>query len=142
MAALESNEPPVRAAPLEKSQREQLEVECEKVLHYIQDDVRPTDPRFVTPDATWKVFVAALRSRDIPVLADCFSPDSRDEWIRVLQGMEQAELVEMANSLTGFERLGAEAGGNFQEVVVTRANGLAGIVLFVRTSRGWAISQM
>ena len=142
VAAFDSYEPPIPSAPLENSQRRQLEVECEKVLEYIEDDVRPIDARFVTPDATWKVFVAALRSRDIPVLADCFSPGSRDKWISVFQGMEHTELVEMANSLTGFELLGAEAGGNFQEVVVTRANGRAGIVLFVRTSRGWAISQM
>jgi len=142
VAEFESYEPTVGTAPLQDAQRNELETECEKVLNYISDDVRPPDPRFATPDGTWKVFVTALRSGDKTVLADCFSPDSRDTWIGVFQGMAAAQLADMASSLTGFELMGSGAEDDYQEAAVSRSNGRVGIVSFVRTSRGWVISQM
>lgn len=137
----ELQEPTLVNVPLQDAQRHQLEAECEKVLNYMRDDVRSPDPRFATPKDTWQVFVTALRSGNKTVLAECFSSDSRDSWIGAFQGMSAAQLADMANSLTGFELMGPEM-HDYREAAVSRSNGRVGIVSFVKTSRGWVISQM
>ena len=141
VAEFESHEPTVATVPLQDAQRHELEAECEKVLNYIRDDVRSPDPRFATP---------------IKALGRCSLPHCAQETRQYLRSVSapipaplglapfmacRRPLADMANSLTGFELMGPEM-HDYQEAAVSRSNGRAGIVSFVRTSRGWVISQM
>lgn len=120
---------------------DKLRIQCEQLLQHIQDDMLPADARFATPEATWNAFVEALRLGDKPKIAECFSPGGRPKYMSSLQQLTSAQLAEMGNSFTGFQLM-KDGSETYQEAAVTRATGMAGIALFVKTKRGWLLSQL
>jgi hypothetical protein len=55
--------------------------------------------------------------------------------------MTSVQLADIGNSFTGIQLL-KDGTETYQEAAVTRSNGVAGIALFVRTKRGWLLSQL
>lgn len=134
-------EPPEVPEHSKQFDLDELRIECEKILDYISDDLRSADPRFTTPQATWNAFVQALRTGDKETIADCFSAADRQKYMRAFGNGTHEQLAEMAKSITHFE-LAQSIGEDYQEAVVVRADRMAGMVLFVKTKRGWQISQL
>ncbi len=132
--------PPADAKP-EGQALEQLQSVCESALDFVLNDGNPPDSRLATPAQTWNLFMSALRSGDKDTLAICFSPDARPKYMQPLRAMTPAQLAAMANDFLTFD-LTSLSMEDFQEGVVRTADGTAGTVLFVRSSRGWRISQL
>jgi hypothetical protein len=141
LAAYEQHRSAVPDSAPQEADLAQLRSECEKLLNFILDDVHPPDPRFATPEGTWNVLLSALRSGDKATLAECFGPSDRANYMSSFEQMQPAQLADVARSFTDFELLSSSA-EDFQEAVVVRADGVAGIALFVKTSRGWLLSQL
>jgi hypothetical protein len=120
---------------------EQLQSACESALDFVLNDGIPPDSRLATPAQTWDLFMSALRSGDKDTLAICFSPSARPMYLQPLRAMTQAQLASLANDFVSFD-LTSLSMEDFQEGVVRTAEGTVGSVLFVRSSRGWRISQL
>jgi hypothetical protein len=138
---LEKQMSPMPNTEVPDKQLEQLRTQCEQLLNYILDDMLPADARFATPGETWNVFVEALRSGDKSSIAECFSPDGRTTYVSAFEQMTSVQLADIGNSFTGIQLL-KDGTETYQEAAVTRSNGVAGIALFVRTKRGWLLSQL
>jgi hypothetical protein len=138
-ATYEAN-PSVAESPPQGNDLEQLQSHCESVLDYLLNSGRPPDPRLATPEQTWKLFLGALRSADRETLAICFAAGDRAKYTQTLQQLTPSQLADLANTFTSFRLL--QAGSDeYQEVAVKTSDGTVGIVLFVKTSAGWRISQ-
>ena len=83
----------------------------------------------------------ALRAADREALADCFSPTEREKYMSDFERMPPETMADMANSVTAFAAFESES-GPYREAAVTRSNGQAGIAQFVKSERGWLISQL
>jgi hypothetical protein len=132
--ALSPRTPPTQSEPA------QLQGICESLLDWLTEP-RSADQRFVNPEQTWKSFMSALRKGDLAVLEECFDPGARSMYMPALKTLSKAELTEMAASFTNFE-LTAPSMEDFRQGVVTRADGISGLVLFLNSKRGWRISQL
>ena len=98
------------------------------------------DPRFGSPESTWKTFVEALRRNDLDDAWKCTTPGIRNKFEGDFRAMTPPQLKTMADSTVGFKR-SAEF-GEFVEAIVVRENGHAGSVTFVRQGKEWRIAEM
>jgi hypothetical protein len=129
------------AATLDNQALEQLQSGCESALDFILNDGQPPDPRLATPAQTWNLFMSALRSGDKETLASCFDPADRPKYMQPLRSMTQPQLADLAKSFLSFDLTNLSM-HDYQEGVVKTADGTIGLVLFVRSDRGWRISQL
>ena len=126
--------------PSSESDLAQLQEVCESILDRLTEP-RSAEQRFVSPEQTWKSFMSALRMGELAMVEECFDPGARSSYMPALKTLSKAELAEMAASFTNFE-LTAPSMQDFRQGVVTRADGISGLVLFVSSKRGWRISQL
>jgi hypothetical protein len=117
-----------------------LRGECDELLNYISDDIRPPDPRFATPQGTWNVLIQALTSGDKATIGECFAAGDRTEYMSVIDQMTPEQLARIGSSFSGFQVM-EPLSEDLQEALVTKGE-LAGIAVFVNTGRGWLVSQM
>lgn len=113
--------------------------ECEGLLSYLVDDMQPPDPRFASPEATWNLFLKAARAGDKPTMAECFAPFDRAQHMPMIEAMTTAQLAALAGSFTGFHATEPLC-ERVQEAWINRGE-QAGMALFVKTGRGWRLSQ-
>ena len=140
-ASTQTNSSPIPDSPLEGQSLEQLQSGCDVALDIMLNDGRPPDQRFATPLQTWGVFMSALRSADKETVALCIDPTDRAKYMAAIQEMTSSELATVADSFTKFE-LKEGWSKQFQEAVVITSEGKAGIVVFVKATPGWRISQL
>ncbi len=70
----------------------------------------------------------------------CLEGHAKDNYRGRIQQMTPAELKNMADSIAGFA-LGSSY-GEFQEAVITRKNGRAGIITFNKVGSNWKIVEL
>jgi hypothetical protein len=128
-------------AQLDGQELQQLHSGCEAALDYMLSDGMPPDPRLATPEQTWKLFIGALHSGNKETLAVCFNPEDRPKYLQALGQLAVAELVELANSFTSFHLTNVSM-DEYQQAAVKKSDGTMGLVLFVKSDRGWRISQL
>jgi hypothetical protein len=91
------------------------------------------------PEATWRIFLAALRAADLPAAWRCVTPGLRNKFEPAFAQKTPAELRAMADSFTSFELTGTFE--PYREALVT-TNGRAGFIYFVNTGGEWRIQEM
>jgi hypothetical protein len=141
VARMESQAKPLEATAVRPDQVEELRVQCEQLLGYMKNDVLPADPRLASPEGTWKALIAALRAGDKIAAADCFIGSAKETYVSLIQRLTPAQMAEMADSFTGFQVMENAAVGKYREAAVVRGNA-AGIATFIKTNRGWLITQL
>jgi hypothetical protein len=117
-----------------------LRNDCEDLLNYLADDLRPPDARFATPQGTWGAFLKASRSGDRATVAECFAGIARAKNMRRLDPLTPDQLAAIAGSFSEL-RAAQPIGDNLQEGWVNRGE-QAGVVQFIRTSRGWQMLEL
>jgi hypothetical protein len=98
------------------------------------------DARLASPKATWTLFVASLRSGDRDTATACMTFDMRAKFRKVFEMMSLSELKSMVETFKSFAL--SERYGSFQETLVVRQDGHAGIVVFLLSEGEWKISEM
>jgi hypothetical protein len=122
------------------SDSDSLRKECEDLLTYILDDIQAPDPRFASPQDTWNAFLQASRSGDKATIAECFAGNVRAEYMSVIDQLTSAQLAQTAESFTQLQHV-EPLGEDLQEGWVNKGN-MVGIAHFVKTGRGWLLSQL
>lgn len=141
IAELEPHIPEMQDTELRTEQLYKVRRDCEGLLNYIVDDMLAPDARFATPEATWKTLIGALQAGDRSRIAECLSPDSRWTYMNGFEHMTPEQLAEVGGSFTDLQPM-KDGGETYQEAVVAKSNGTGGIAVFVRTKRGWLLSQL
>ncbi len=117
-----------------------FKTECENMLSGLEKAPEPTDKRFSSPGKTWDLFVQSLIAGDKEMIAKCLYGRAYENYASFFSSETQAQLNEMGKSFSGFEIISDM--GNLQEAVITRSNGRAGTVLFIKLDENWKISRM
>lgn len=103
----------------------------------VSRDTQP-DSRMSTPEQTWNLLIASLKSGDLDTAMACLTPGQQAKfrwWTQTPPG----KLRSMAESFTAFS-MSADM-GEIREAVVIRGK-QAGMVYFVNVGGAWKISEM
>ena len=102
----------------------------------------PPDRRLESPEATWALFLAALRAGDVESAVACFTVDRRPGMRAWLSRLSREELRALADSHAGFvitDRMGA-----YTEAGVARDSPhgkVLGLAYFVNQGGEWRVSE-
>jgi hypothetical protein len=96
------------------------------------------DPRMSTPEQTWNLLIASLKSGDLDTAMACLTPGQQAKF-RWWTQTPPDKLRSMAESFTAFS-MSADM-GEIREAVVIRGK-QAGMVYFVNVGGAWKISEM
>lgn len=120
----------------------QFTKKCARLEEYLKERSMPIDPRLSSPEATWKLWVDALRNNDRGTALRCLTGTARRNWGAVLKSSDAVELREIADNVESMT-LTEERSGPFQEGVVRLKSGTVNIATFLLTPRGeWKIRDM
>jgi len=98
------------------------------------------DPRLGTPEKTWNLLIASLKSGDIDSAMLCLTPNMQGRFRPLFTQMAKDALREMAESFTGFGG-GSSMGENMYEAFATRGTH-AGSIQFLKVNGMWRIAEM
>jgi hypothetical protein len=102
-------------------------------------NTRP-DPRMSSPEKTWKLLIASLKSGDLDTAFACMTPGLQARFRPAFTQSPPDELRAMAESFSGFS-ISANIGGDIQEAVVVRGK-QAGMIYFMKVGGAWKINEM
>jgi len=114
--------------------------QCTQALVGLDSTTRKVDVRLTSPEATWKVLMAAFARGDGAAVANCFS-NPYDAIPAMLSKLGTSELAAMGKTFVGFEMIDGDD-EKFRRGLVTRDDGISGEVLFVKQGKEWRIEQM
>ena len=97
------------------------------------------DARMASPQQTWELFIASLRTGDTETALSCLTPGLQNRF-RPLFAQPPEKLRAMADSFTGFAVTG-KMGEGIQEAIATRGQH-AGMIYFQNVAGAWKISEM
>jgi hypothetical protein len=98
------------------------------------------DPRMSSPQATWDLFVGSLRRNDLDEAMNCLTPQMQQRFKPLFSKMTPAERREAADSFKAFKV--TTGYGEYQEAMVVRGSGNAGVVTFANVNGSWKIAEM
>ena len=97
------------------------------------------NPALASPDATWNVYIAALKRGDLAAANACLTSDLRRKLAPVFHPMTKEQVQAVGHSFTSFRV--SSAGGSVSDGLVTR-NGRSAFVSFVKQGKEWLIADM
>jgi hypothetical protein len=98
------------------------------------------DPRMASPQNTWNLFIASLKSGDLDAAMTCLTLGMQAKFRPVFTQMPPEKLRNMAESFSGFA-MSANMGDGMQEAMVVRGK-RAGLIYFVNVGGAWKINEM
>jgi len=125
---------------LSAQQMKDAKENCDEMFANMETKLQPLDARFSSPEKTWGLFLQSLKSADKETAAKCLSGRARQNLTSFFASRNNTQLREMGESFTGFHPMGH--GEEFQDAMVTRSNGKAGVVLFTNQGGNWKIEDM
>jgi len=126
------------AAPTPEQKRE-LERACRDIAEVFQA-AAPADPRFASPEKTWALFHASLRTADRGTALSCLAGRARRKFSKALAGMTDRALQELSDWVTRVD-IPAPTGDSIEGTLVLR-DGHADPVRFLRLGQNWKIVEM
>jgi hypothetical protein len=103
----------------------------------------PPDPRLESPEATWALFLAALRAGDVESAVACFTVDRRPGMRAWLSRLSKDELRALADSHTGFAMTEPKS-GPYSEAAIARQSShgkVLGFAYFINQGGEWRVEE-
>jgi DNA-binding beta-propeller fold protein YncE/tetratricopeptide (TPR) repeat protein len=98
------------------------------------------DARMSSPQNTWNLFIASLKSGDLDTAMSCLTPGMQVKFRPSFTQMSPEKLRNMAESFSGFS-LSASMGQGMREAVVARGKRV-GFIYFINVGGAWKINEM
>jgi HEAT repeat protein len=100
-----------------------------------------SDPRFSSPEKTWKLLVESLKKRDLNTVVECFSPTSQQKY-REMFTLLKEHLDEIASDMRKFTVVKKEADRAEYEILRTeKGEQISNGIYFVNILGEWKIEQ-
>ena len=113
---------------------------CDEAFANMEANFELADDRFSSPEKTWAIFLQSLKIGDKDTIVKSLSGREKKKLSSFISSQNKAQLMKMGKSFNGFQIIGNMKG--LQEAIVTRANGVASVVLFVKKGENWKIEEM
>lgn len=98
------------------------------------------DPRMSSPEKTWNLLIASLKSGDLDTAFACMTPGIQNKFRPIFTQLPPDKLRAMAESFRGFA-MTTHMGDGMEEAVVVRGT-QAGMIYFVNVGGAWKINEM
>lgn len=127
--------------PREADGQEAAAICGDDFIAHIAELGRDADPRMVTPEATWRAFVVALRAADRTSALDLMTETTREHQRRRFDGQPDQSLRATGEGFVRFEL--KDSLGPYRVAVATRRDGTTQTVFFDQSWNGdWRIAAL